>query len=165
MSQWAEVRHLHLVEGVPKKEIARRLRLDDLSQLWLDIPPKTREELETRLQKEGTIVRVANDGSGIIIRERPPSIEKICNQDQNVFVHTRYICEEEPKGEGKLIKDDHINGVLRFLSYWIMEKMRCRMPWLTTPRWRLGTCPARIRSSRTRTPRRVVPCVTLRPRR
>ena len=24
MSQWAEVRHLHLVEGVPKKEIARR---------------------------------------------------------------------------------------------------------------------------------------------
>ena len=28
MSQWAEVRHLHLVEGVPKKEIARRLQLD-----------------------------------------------------------------------------------------------------------------------------------------
>ena len=28
MSQWAEIRHLHLVEGVPKKEIARRLHLD-----------------------------------------------------------------------------------------------------------------------------------------
>ncbi len=28
MTQWAEVRHLHLVEGVPKKEIARRLKLD-----------------------------------------------------------------------------------------------------------------------------------------
>ena len=28
MSQWAEVRHLHLVEGVAKKEIARRLQLD-----------------------------------------------------------------------------------------------------------------------------------------
>ena len=28
MSQWAEVRHLHLVEKVPKKEIARRLQLD-----------------------------------------------------------------------------------------------------------------------------------------
>ena len=28
MSQWVEVRHLHLVEGVPKKEIARRLKLD-----------------------------------------------------------------------------------------------------------------------------------------
>ena len=28
MSQWAEVRHLHLVERVPKKEIARRLKLD-----------------------------------------------------------------------------------------------------------------------------------------
>ena len=27
MTQWAEVRHLHLVEGVPKKEIARRLKL------------------------------------------------------------------------------------------------------------------------------------------
>ena len=27
MSQWAEIRHLHLVEGVPKKEIARRLQL------------------------------------------------------------------------------------------------------------------------------------------
>ena len=26
MSQWAEIRHLHLVEGVPKKEIARRLQ-------------------------------------------------------------------------------------------------------------------------------------------
>ena len=28
MSEWAEVRHLHLVEKVPKKEIARRLQLD-----------------------------------------------------------------------------------------------------------------------------------------
>ena len=28
MSQWVEVRHLHLVEDVPKKEIARRLKLD-----------------------------------------------------------------------------------------------------------------------------------------
>ena len=28
MSQWADIRHLHLVEGVPKKEIARRLQLD-----------------------------------------------------------------------------------------------------------------------------------------
>ncbi|MCY4634543.1 MAG: hypothetical protein OXG04_08595 [Acidobacteria bacterium] len=28
MSQWAEIRHLHLVEGVSKKEIARRLKLD-----------------------------------------------------------------------------------------------------------------------------------------
>ncbi len=28
MTQWAEVRHLHLVQGVPKKEIARRLKLD-----------------------------------------------------------------------------------------------------------------------------------------
>ena len=28
MTQWAEVRHLHLVEDVPKKEIARRLKLD-----------------------------------------------------------------------------------------------------------------------------------------
>ena len=101
----------------------------DLSQLWRDIPPKTREELETRLQKEGAIVRVANDGSGTITRARPPSIETICNQNQNVFLHARYICEEEPKGEGELIKDDDINGVLRFLSYWIMEKMGYRMLW------------------------------------
>ena len=28
MSQWAEIRHLHLVERVPKKEIARRLKVD-----------------------------------------------------------------------------------------------------------------------------------------
>ena len=28
MSQWAEIRHLHLVDGLPKKEIARRLKLD-----------------------------------------------------------------------------------------------------------------------------------------
>ena len=28
MSEWAEIRHLHLVEGVPKKEVARRLKLD-----------------------------------------------------------------------------------------------------------------------------------------
>ena len=28
MSQWTEIRHLHPVEGVPKKEIARRLQLD-----------------------------------------------------------------------------------------------------------------------------------------
>ena len=28
MTQWAEVRHLHLVEEVPKREIARRLKLD-----------------------------------------------------------------------------------------------------------------------------------------
>ncbi len=28
VSQWAEIRHMHLVEGVPKKELARRLSLD-----------------------------------------------------------------------------------------------------------------------------------------
>ena len=28
MSQWAEIRHLHLVEGIAKREIARRLQLD-----------------------------------------------------------------------------------------------------------------------------------------
>ena len=28
MSQWAEIRHQHLVEGVAKKQIARRLQLD-----------------------------------------------------------------------------------------------------------------------------------------
>ena len=28
MTQWAEIRHLHLVEGVSKKQIARRLQLD-----------------------------------------------------------------------------------------------------------------------------------------
>ena len=28
MSQWAEIRHMHLVEGIPKKQIARRLGLD-----------------------------------------------------------------------------------------------------------------------------------------
>ena len=28
MSQWAEIRHLHLVEGVAKKQITRRLQLD-----------------------------------------------------------------------------------------------------------------------------------------
>ncbi|MCP4003666.1 MAG: IS21 family transposase [bacterium] len=28
MSQWAEIRHMHIVDGVPKKEIARRLGLD-----------------------------------------------------------------------------------------------------------------------------------------
>ena len=28
MSQWAEIRHQHLVEGVSKKQIARRLQLD-----------------------------------------------------------------------------------------------------------------------------------------
>ncbi len=28
MSQWAEIRHLHLVDGVPKKELARRFGLD-----------------------------------------------------------------------------------------------------------------------------------------
>ena len=28
MSQWADIRHLHLVDGVSKKEIARRLKLD-----------------------------------------------------------------------------------------------------------------------------------------
>ncbi len=28
VSQWAEIRHMHLVAGVPKKEVARRLGLD-----------------------------------------------------------------------------------------------------------------------------------------
>ena len=27
MTQWAEIRHLHLVEGVSKKQIARRLQV------------------------------------------------------------------------------------------------------------------------------------------
>ena len=101
----------------------------DLSQLWSDIPLKTREELESRLQKEGTVVRVPKDGSGATTRERPPSIERICHQNQNVFVHARYICEEEPKGKGELIDDGDIRGVLRFLSSWIMEKMGNPIRW------------------------------------
>ena len=101
----------------------------DLSQLWSDIPLKTREELETRLQKKVTVVRVAKDGSGTTTRERPPSIEKICNENQNVFVHARYICEEKPRGEGELIEDGDIRGVLRFLSYWIMEKIGDPIRW------------------------------------
>ena len=101
----------------------------DLSQLWSDIPLKTREELETRLQKKLTVVRVAKDGSGTTTRERPPSIEKICNENQNVFVHARYICEEKPRGEGELIEDGDIRGVLRFLSYWIMEKIGDPIRW------------------------------------
>ena len=28
MFQWTDIRHLHLVDGVPKKEITRRLKLD-----------------------------------------------------------------------------------------------------------------------------------------
>ena len=28
VSRWAEIRHMHVVEGIPKKEIARRFRLD-----------------------------------------------------------------------------------------------------------------------------------------
>jgi len=28
VSQWAEIRHMHEVAGVPKKEVARRLGLD-----------------------------------------------------------------------------------------------------------------------------------------
>ena len=28
MSQWAEVRHMHLVDGVPKKQIGQRLGMD-----------------------------------------------------------------------------------------------------------------------------------------
>jgi len=28
LSQWAEIRHMHMVDGVPKKEVARRLGLD-----------------------------------------------------------------------------------------------------------------------------------------
>ena len=28
VSQWAEIRHMHLVEGVAKKSVARRLGLD-----------------------------------------------------------------------------------------------------------------------------------------
>ena len=44
MTQWAEIRHLHLVEGVSKKQIARRLQLDiktvrrALERLWCMAP-------------------------------------------------------------------------------------------------------------------------------
>ena len=40
MFQWAEIRHMHLGEGVAKKEVARRLGLDiktvrrALSMMW-----------------------------------------------------------------------------------------------------------------------------------
>ena len=34
MSQWAEIRHLHLVERVPKKEIARRLKPEFRACAW-----------------------------------------------------------------------------------------------------------------------------------
>ena len=40
MSQWAEIRHQHLVEGVAKKQIARRLQLDIKTVRCLRLPLK-----------------------------------------------------------------------------------------------------------------------------
>ena len=100
----------------------------DLSELWLDIPPKTREELQTRLQEEVNVVNIPKDDSRAATTKRPPSIEEVCEQNRNVFVHIRYICEENQEAEGEVITDTDIRGVLRFLSYWIMEKIGYRMP-------------------------------------
>ena len=43
MTQWAEIRHLHLSEGVPKKEIARRFGLD-VKTVRRAIAQETRDE-------------------------------------------------------------------------------------------------------------------------
>lgn len=46
VTQWAEIRHMHLVDGVPKKEIARRLGVNVKtvrSALKRETPPLKRE--------------------------------------------------------------------------------------------------------------------------
>ncbi len=100
----------------------------DLSELWLDIPLRTREELERQLQVKVSVVNIRNEDGSVIATQQPPSIETICRQNRNVFVHARYICEEDPQAKGEVITDTDIRGVLRFLSYWIMQKMGHQMP-------------------------------------
>ncbi len=62
-------------------------------------------------------------------RVGPQTIESICSRNENVFVHARYICESKSQGEGELIQDKDIRGVLRFLSYWILKKMGHGIQW------------------------------------
>ena len=89
----------------------------NLTELWLDIPSTTRKELETQLQAKVKVKTKARCGVGQTTTRHPPTIESICSQNENVFVHARYICESKPQGEGELIQDEDISGVLRFLSY------------------------------------------------
>ena len=100
----------------------------NLTELWMDIPSTTRKEIEAQLQAEVTVRTKARDGDGRTTTHRPPTIESICSENENVFVHARYICELEPQSEGELIQDEDIRGVLRFLSYWILKKMGYGIP-------------------------------------
>ena len=96
----------------------------NLTELWMDIPSTTRKELETELQAKVTVIAKAAKGSdGRTTTRHPPTIESICSQNENVFVHARYICESKPQGEGELLQDKDIRGVLHFLSYWILKKI------------------------------------------
>ena len=90
MSQWAEIRHMHEVEGVAKKEIARRLSLDiktvrralerRVAPLRRISPPRRcaldplRERIEVLLKSEPelTAKRIGRllEGQGVVPRER-----------------------------------------------------------------------------------------------
>jgi transposase len=87
MSQWAEIRHMHVVDGVPKREIARRLGLDRktveraLSQSTAPVGRRSpargrrldahRAEIEGMLRGEG---RLTAKRIGAILREKHPAL-------------------------------------------------------------------------------------------
>ena len=101
----------------------------NLMKLWLDIPSTTRKELETQLQAKVKVKKKVRGGDERTTICRPQTIESICSRNENVFVLARYISESKPQGEGELIQDKDIRGVLRFLSYWILKKMGHGIQW------------------------------------
>lgn len=87
MSQWAEIRHLHLVDGVPKREVARRMNLDRKTvdrairearePSGRRCPPRPRRLDAFRVEIEGWLAaepRLTAKRVGALLRERHPEL-------------------------------------------------------------------------------------------
>lgn len=122
MSQWAEIHHLHRVEGVPKKELARRFQLDVKTvrrALQRATPPKRqtprkpsrmdpfRPKIEALLRGEPALtnkrigVLLLADGCTVRARRRHGYIAEVRRQmfPKEVFVHRTHAPGKTMEGD------------------------------------------------------------------
>ena len=113
---------LKRIATIARKDGKGALHTHDLLDLWNDVPPRIRKELEASLQKR-VVVKIRRPGQAKPATEAPPSIEKICAGNRKTFEWARYVCTQGNAGGANItMRVGNMNGVIPFLMNWILEK-------------------------------------------